>query len=134
MPDARLTDTQYLLYVVLTNYLTIFSGVMFLLSFILMGLMALRVSRVFGVRTHWPLMFLGPIGTLVYSVYTIVHGAGPAGSREAYMLERMGAYGAFLACGILCWWGVRRFWKSLGTLMKEGRQMKYLRDQRAEDA
>ncbi len=122
MGGSNLTDIQYLLYVVLMNYLTIFSGVLYLLAFILMGLVALRVGKVFSVRTYWPLMFLGPIGALVYSVYTIVHGSGASGSSQAYMMEqRLVAYGAFLVCGILCWWGMRKFWKALEGLIKEGR-------------
>jgi hypothetical protein len=129
MTDFNLTDFQYLLYVVLMNYLTIFSGVLYLLAFILIGLVALRVGRVFAVKTYWPLMFLGPIGALVYSVYTIVHGSGSSGSQQAYMMEqRLAAYGAFLVCGILCWWGMRKFWKALESLMKEGREIKYLKD------
>jgi len=120
----QFTDQQYLLYVVLTNYLTIFSGVLFLLAFILLGLIALRVTRVFGVHTHWPLLFLGPVGAIVYSVYTIVHGAGPTGSKEAYTLERWIAYGSFMLCGVLCWWGVRRFYTALGGLMGEGQKVK----------
>lgn len=118
------TDREYLLYVVLANYLTIFSGVLFLLAFILLGLIALRVARVFGVRTHWPLLFLGPVGAIVYSVYTIVHGAGPSGSKEAFILERWIAYGSFLICGVLCWWGVRRFYSALGGLIAEGRKVR----------
>ena len=123
MEALKLSQNEYLLYVVLTNYLTIFSGVLFLLAFILLGLVALRVSRVFGVRTAWPLMFLGPVGAIVYSVYTIVHGSA-GGTHGAFVLERLVAYGAFLGCGVLCWWGVRRFWKSLGTLAAEGRKVR----------
>jgi hypothetical protein len=120
----QFNDREYLLFVVLTNYLTIFSGVLFLLAFILLGLIALRVSRVFGVRTHWPLLFVGPVGAIVYSVYTIVHGGGPTGSKQAYALERWLAYGAFLVCGLLCWWGVLRFYRALGALAKEGAEVK----------
>ena len=124
---TRLSDADYVLYVVVTNYLTIFSGVLFLLAFILLGLVALRVSRVFEVKVYWPLLFAGPVGALVYSVYTIVHGAGPTGSKGAYALERWIAYGAFLGCGILCWWGVRMFWRALERLIREGNQIKYLK-------
>jgi hypothetical protein len=120
----QFTDREYLIYVVVTNYLTIFSGVLFLLAFILLGLIGLRLSRVFGVNTSWPLLFVGPVGAIVYSVYTIVHGGGPTGSKEAYALERWIAYGAFLTCGVLCWWGVFMFHRALGVLMKEGRQVK----------
>ena len=120
----QFTDREYLVFVVLTNYLTIFSGVLFLLAFILLGLIALRVARVFAVRTRWPLLFMGPVGAIVYSVYTIVHGAGPTGSKEAYTLERWIAYGSFLACGVLCWLGVRAFYQALGTLMREGRKVR----------
>lgn len=120
----QFTDREYLIYVVVTNYLTIFSGVLFLLAFILMGLIALRVSRVFGVNTQWPLLFVGPVGAIVYSVYTIVHGGGPTGSKEAYALERWIAYGAFLACGLLCWWGILMFYRALGVLMREGRDVR----------
>lgn len=120
----QFTDRDYFLYVVVTNYLTIFSGVLFLLAFILLGLLALRVTRVFGVKTHWPLLFLGPVGAIMYSVYTIVHGGGPSGSKEAYAMERWVAYGAFLVCGLLCWWGVFRFYRSLGALAREGRDVK----------
>ncbi len=119
----QFTDREYLVYVVVTNYLTIFSGVLFLLAFILLGLIALRVSRVFGVNTQWPFLFVGPVGVIVYSVYTIVHGGGPTGSKEAYALERWIAYGSFLACGVLCWWGVAMFYRALGALMKEGREV-----------
>ena len=121
---AKLSDAEYVLYVVVTNYLTIFSGVLYLLAFILLGLIALRVSRVFEVRINWVLLFAGPIGALVYSVYTIVH---PGGSKGAFALERWIAYGAFLGCGILCWWGVRMFAKALEKLVKEGNQVKYLK-------
>jgi hypothetical protein len=123
MEGLNLSQNEYLLYVVLTNYLTIFSGVLFLLGFILLGLVALRIARVFGVRTDWPLMFFGPVGAIVYSVYTIVHGSG-GGTRGAFTIERLIAYGAFLGCGILCWWGVRRFWKSLEALIVEGRKVR----------
>ena len=125
--EFKLSDTDYLLYVVLTNYLTIFSGVLYLLAFILLGLLALRFSRVFGVRIHWGLLFAGPVGALVYSVYPIVHGGGPVGSKGAYTLERWIAYGSFLGCGILCWWGVRMFWQALENLVKEGNQIRYLK-------
>lgn len=125
--DLKLSDTDYLLYVVVTNYLTIFSGVLYLVAFILLGLLSIRFSRVFGVRIHWGLLFAGPVGSLVYSVYTIVHGGGPVGSKGAYALERWIAYGAFLGCGIMCWWGVRMFWQSLERLVKEGEQVKYLK-------
>jgi hypothetical protein len=128
-------DRTYLLYVVVTNYLTIFSGVLFLLAFIVLGLIALRVSRVFGVRTAWGWLFAGPVGALVYSVYTIVHRApaglgggsqdvGPTGSQAAYALERWIAYGAFVACGVLCWWGMYRFYRALDALEREGREVK----------
>ena len=117
-------DREYLLYVVLTNYLTIFSGVLFLLAFILLGLIALRVTRVFGVPTSWPLLFIGPVGAIVYSVYTIVHGGGGAtGSKEAYAAERWIAYSAFLLCGVLCWWGVARFHRALTMLAREAREV-----------
>lgn len=116
-------DREYLIYVVIANYLTIFSGVLFLLAFILLGLIALRVQRVFGANTHWPLLFVGPVGAIVYSVYTIVHGGGPTGSKEAYALERWIAYGAFLACGGLCWWGVLKFYAALGALLREGKDV-----------
>ena len=120
----QFSDREYLLFVVLTNYLTIFSGVLFLLAFILLGLLALRISRVFGVATSWPLLFIGPVGAIVYSVYTIVHGGGGAtGSKEAYAAERWIAYGAFLLCGILCWWGVARFHRALVLLWREGREV-----------
>ncbi len=119
----QFTNREYFLFVVVTNYLTIISGVLFLLAFILLGLLALRVTRVFGVKTHWPLLFLGPVGAIMYSVYTIVHGGGPSGSKEAYALERWVAYGAFLAGGLLCWWGVYRFHRSLDGLVREGRDV-----------
>ena len=124
MQSPALSDKQYLFYVILTNYLTIFSGVLFLLAFIMLGLVALRISRVFGIKTHWPLFFLGPVGTLVYSVYTIVHGSGPSGSAGAFAFERWVAYGSFLACGVLCWLGVYRFWAVLRMLVKEGQKVK----------
>ena len=118
----QFTDREYFFYVVVTNYLTIFSGVLFLLAFILLGLIALRVSRVFGVATSWPLLFVGPVGSIIYSVYTIVHGGGSAtGSKQDYVAERWIAYGAFLLCGILCWWGVWRFHRALDTLWREAR-------------
>lgn len=120
----QFSDREYFVYVVLTNYLTIFSGVLFLLAFILLGLLALRVARVFAVRTHWPLVFLGPVGAIMYSVYTIVHGGGPSGSKEAYAMERWVAYGAFLAGGLLCWWGVSMFYRSLGALLRSGRDIR----------
>ncbi len=123
----KLSDADYLIYVVMTNYLTIFSGVLYLLAFIMVGLIAQRFSRVFGVRTHWPLMFAGPVGALVYSVYTIVHGGGPTGSQGVLSLERWIAYGSFLGCGVLCWWGVRKFWLALESLVREGRQLQYLK-------
>lgn len=123
----KLSDADYLVYVVLTNYLTIFSGVLYLLAFILVGLVAMRFSRVFAVRISWPLMFAGPVGALVYSVYTIVHGGGPTGSKGALALERWIAYGSFLGCGILCWWGVRQFHHALDRLIREGRQLQYLK-------
>ena len=124
---VKLSDTDYLLYVVLTNYLTIFSGVLYLLAFILLGLVALRLTRVFGVKIHWPLLFAGPVGALIYSVYTIVHGSGPAGSEGAYALERWVAYGAFVGCGVLCWWGVHMFSRALEKLVREGNQIRYLK-------
>ena len=117
----QFSDREYFLFVVVTNYLTIMSGVLFLLAFIVLGLIALRVSRVFAVRTSWGLLFAGPVGAIMYSVYTIVHGGGPTGSKEAYAAERWLAYGAFLACGLLCWWGVSRFYRALGGLEREGK-------------
>lgn len=127
MNAIKLSDADYLLYVVLTNYLTIFSGVLFLLAFILLGLVALRISRVFAVATHWPLLFTGPVGAIIYSVYTIVHGGAAMGSHGANVFERWVAYLSFLACGVLCWWGVRRFYASLDRLTKEGKHIRYVR-------
>jgi len=118
-----ISATDYLIYVVAMNYLTIFSGVLFLLAFILMGLIAQRVQRVFGVRTSWPLFFVGPVGALVYSVYTIVHGGGPTASGEALALERWLAYGIFLVGSIACWWGIRSFYNSIRSLEAEGRKV-----------
>ncbi len=119
-----LTDADYLIYVVAMNYLTIFSGVLFLLAFILMGLVALRVSRVFGVSTSWPLFFIGPVGALVYSVYTIVHAGGSGGSAKAVAAERWLAYSVFLIGGAVCWWGVRSFWRALQSLIAEGKRIR----------
>jgi hypothetical protein len=116
------SDSGYLLYVVTMNYLTIFSGVLFLLAFIMLGLVALRINRVFSVSTGWPLFFVGPVGALVYSVYTIVHGGGPAASSQALAVERWLAYGVFLLGSALCWWGVRRFYVALRGLEAEGRK------------
>jgi len=57
---AKLSDAEYVLYVVVTNYLTIFSGVLYLLAFILLGLVAMRVSRVFEVKINWGLLSRDP--------------------------------------------------------------------------
>ena len=119
----RFSDADYLIYVVAMNYLTIFSGVLFLLAFILLGLVALRFTRVFGVKTYWPLFFIGPLGALVYSVYTIVHGGGPSGSAAAYVAEKWIAYCVFLLGGVVCLLGMRRLWMALGQLKKEGRKV-----------
>ena len=119
-----ISTADYFIYVVAMNYLTIFSGVLFLLAFILMGLVAQRVQRVFDVRTSWPLFFVGPVGALVYSVYTIVHGGGPTGSGEALALERWLAYGIFLVGSMACWWGIRSFFDALRLLEAEGRRVR----------
>lgn len=126
---SSFSPTDYLIYVVAMNYLTIFSGVLFLLAFIMLGLVALRIHRVFGVRTGWPLFFVGPVGALVYSVYTIVHGGGPTASGEALAAERWIAYGVFLLGSALCWWGLRLFYGSLRVLDGEGRKAKEKYDQ-----
>ena len=121
---AAISNTDYFIYVVAMNYLTIFSGVLFLLAFILMGLVAQRVQRVFEVRTSWPLFFVGPVGALVYSVYTIVHGSGPTASGEALAAERWLAYGIFLLGSMTCWWGIRSFFNALRAIDAEGRQVR----------
>jgi len=118
------TAGDYLLYIVAMNYLTIFSGVLFLLAFIMLGLIALRVHRVFAVGTGWPLFFVGPVGALVYSVYTIVHGGGPTTSGEALAAERWIAYGVFLLGSVTCWWGLRIFYGALRSLEAEGRKIR----------
>lgn len=120
---AAISTTNYFIYVVAMNYLTIFSGVLFLLAFILMGLVAQRIQRVFDTRTSWPLFFVGPVGALVYSVYTIVHGGGPTGSDEALALERWLAYGIFLIGSMACWWGIRSFFNALRAIEVEGRKV-----------
>ena len=120
MGATTISNTDYFIYVVAMNYLTIFSGVLFLLAFILLGLVAQRIQRVFGIRTSWPLFFVGPVGALVYSVYTIVHGSGPTASGEALALERWLAYGFFLVGSMACWWGVRSFFGALRSLEAEG--------------
>jgi len=89
-----------------------------------MGLVAQRVQRVFDVRTSWPLFFVGPVGALVYSVYTIVHGSGPTASGEALALERWLAYGIFLVGSMTCWWGIRRFYDAMRSLEDEGRRVR----------
>jgi len=119
-----ISTADYFIYVVAMNYLTIFSGVLFLLAFILMGLVAQRVQRVFEVRTSWPLFFVGPVGALVYSVYTIVHGSGPTASGEALAAERWLAYGIFLLGSMTCWWGIRSFFNALRAIDAEGRQVR----------
>jgi hypothetical protein len=119
---STISNADYFIYVVAMNYLTIFSGVLFLLAFILMGLVAQRIQRVFEVRTSWPLFFVGPVGALVYSVYTIVHGSGPTASGEALALERWLAYGIFLVGSMACWWGIRSFFNALRLIEAEGKK------------
>jgi len=121
---STISNTDYFIYVVAMNYLTIFSGVLFLLAFILVGLVAQRVQRVFDVHTSWPLFFVGPVGALVYSVYTIVHGSGPTASGEALALERWLAYGIFLIGSMACWWGIRSFFDALRAIDAEGRRVR----------
>jgi subtilisin family serine protease len=89
-----LTTTDYLFYVVLTNYMAVLGGVLLWVSFFFLGLIARRLERAFETPTGWRLLLWAPSGILLYTVYTLAS-AGSAGvAMPGLKVERGIAYGA----------------------------------------
>lgn len=100
-----LTTGEFLLYITLTNYMTVLGGVLLWVSLFLLGLIARRLERAFEVATHWRFLLWSPSGILLYTVYTLVHaGPGPGGEAEG-SLERTIAYGALAGSAVFCLFG-----------------------------
>ena len=97
-----LSTTEFLIYVTLTNYGAVLGGVSLWAALFLLGLIAQRLERAFGVPTGWKVLLWAPSGILLYTVYTLVQ-AGPDADTPVghYDLEKSIAYGLLLVSSIL---------------------------------
>lgn len=97
-----LSTTEFLIYVTLTNYGAVLGGVSLWAALFLLGLIAQRLERAFGVPTGWKVLLWAPSGILLYTVYTLVQAGPDAGAAVGhYDLEKSIAYGLLLISSIL---------------------------------
>lgn len=121
--EKLLSTGDYLVYIVLTNYMAVLGGVLLWVSLFLLGLIARRLERAFETPTRWRLLLWGPSGILLYTVYTLAQ-AGTGGAAVAELkLERAIAYGALIASAVLSLWGCAMTWALLVRLaLRRARQ------------
>lgn len=118
-----LSTSEFLVYVVLTNYTAVLGGVLLWVALFLLGLIARRLERAFETPTGWRLLVWAPSGILLYTVYTLAQ-AGSAGvAIPALRLERQIAYGALFASAVCCLYGCAATWLLLLRLaLRRARQ------------
>ena len=105
-----LSTSEFLAYVVLTNYVAVLGGVLLWVAFFLLGLIARRLERAFETPTGWRLLVWAPSGILLYTIYTLAQ-AGSAGvAVPALRLEREIAYGALLVSAVCSLYGCAATW------------------------
>lgn len=109
--DKLLSTGDYLLYVVLTNYMAVLGGVLLWAALFFLGLIARRLERAFETPTGWRLLLWAPSGILLYTVYTLAQ-AGSAGAAGAggLRLERQIAYGALAISAVCSLYGCGATW------------------------
>ncbi len=97
-----LSTTEYLIYVTLTNYGAVLGGVSLWAALFLLGLIAQRLEKAFGITTGWKALLWAPSGILLYTVYTLVQaGPGTGGPEGHDDLEKNIAYGLLLLSSVL---------------------------------
>jgi hypothetical protein len=118
-----LSTSEYLLYVVLTNYVAVLGGVLLWVSLFLLGLIARRLERAFETPTGWRLLLWAPSGILLYTVYTLAQAGSAGAAMPGLKLERAIAYGALFVSAACSVYGCAATWMLLLRLeLRRARQ------------
>ncbi|MEW6687290.1 MAG: hypothetical protein AB1393_13980 [Candidatus Edwardsbacteria bacterium] len=101
-----LEPNEFLIYIILTNWVAIGGSLFLWLTCLFFGLIARRYEIVLRKRTDWQFMILAPSGILVYAVVQVVAFLSQVKMNP---MQSWIAYSFFLLSGILSLVGALKF-------------------------
>jgi len=121
MSVPAITGLEQIIYLDLTNILSVLGGLFFWFTFITFSLVSRRYSNLFKEKTNWQFLALAPTGFLIYTIIQ-AYGYGARGSITE--MEQLVCYSLLMISGLSTVIGAEKF-ALLNEKLRRGQSKKH---------